>query len=208
MIFGCVNVYQDVENIERCLDSLRNAVDDVFIVAVDGAYQYFPHGDTPHSVDGTLEICRAKADYIIKCPHLEGWPDEETKRSQYFIGNWKDIYFVVDSDEEVIGKFPSDWRGEGRINLERDDDKSVGAYPIYRIHEHFAGIRYSGTHHAVWDLRGRLRNVDFENMPIIKGCSLLHHFSNHARERFRDKAKYHNEWLKPHEKEFRLKWNL
>lgn len=117
-LIACMNLYNEIEHIERVLTGLHvNGMDHV--IALDGAYQGFPH-EAWHSTDGTLEVLLRWQQSQTQWLHLietppEGWPGQEIKRTKYFRvadsfaepGDW---LVQVDGDEELVGD-DADYRG-------------------------------------------------------------------------------------------------
>jgi glycosyltransferase involved in cell wall biosynthesis len=144
-LIACLSVFNEIKNLPACLEGLEAA--DIICI-VDGAYKDFPH-DKPWSTDGTLEYLRdlAKSDqrvHLITCE--KPWPGETVKRSQYFIGEEGDWYFLIDADERVEGL------EKLKIYLPRCPYDSLGI-PFYmygdgrwrwmgRVVRHLSGITY------------------------------------------------------------------
>lgn len=168
-----LNLYNEEDMLEGCLQSIRKYYPDAKIVAVDGAYESFVRqvmkeinakltmGQTqvakslerftvPQSTDRTLEILK---DYgvetIIECGAAP-WPSEAAKRSQYFKGSPGDYYFVLDGDERVIGSFDRSKLTEDAYTIMLKRDDNAAPYKVLRIFKHQDGMRYEGAHHAMW----------------------------------------------------------
>jgi len=209
MYYGCVNVFQDKNGLRECLSALRGALPaDSKLVVVDGAYKEFPH-DKPYSTDGTIEVAHELADIVIETK--EAWENEEIKRSQYFIGKEDDVYIVVDADETIQGKISEGITEDHWILLRRTNTPEKPYY-IYRIHVHKPGIRYQGTHHAVWDDIYGLRNILLENRTKkrrIVNCELKHNVCDRRLNdlKYGKRGDYHR-WLQEHEREFRRQHSL
>ena len=140
MIIGCCICYNEVDNIEACLTALRKNVD--YIVAVDGAYQRYPH-EKCFSTDGTIDVINKLADYVIEV--REPWKDEIEKRSSYLLGAADDYYFVVDADEICVGKLDDTELTEltHHVQIRRSDHPAMFVHRIYR---HTKGLHYTGAH--------------------------------------------------------------
>ena len=165
---------------------------------VDGAYCCFPF-DMPYSTDGTLRIAAELADEVI--PTSAPWETEIVKRNQYLVGQPGDYYLVVDADEEFVGEIPDLEQDDYQIELRRTDP--VGPYSIYRLFKHRDGIRYNGTHHALFVGDKFLNRRD---LPVVKGCHLIHHMDR-PRERVEAKGVYYRR-LKEQEAPFRAEYGL
>lgn len=179
-LFIALNIWNEEQLLPECLDSIRKFNPEAKIVAVDGAYQSFAdeskkmaaahlewrHPDVAdllekftiaQSTDKTLQILKDyKVDHIIECERDERglpkpWAHEYTKRSKYFIGNEGDYYLVVDGDERLTKRL--EWEKltaeSYNVIIQRDDPGSI-PYPVMRIHRHFDGMHYNGTHHALF----------------------------------------------------------
>lgn len=206
-IIYCINGYQDIDLIGGCIDSIKNAQQnkDYIICFVDGVYKTFAEqskieaakhysignnhlGDSfmrftePISTDGTIEILKTKGvDIIIQS--TKPWKDEIEKRSQYLkFGEEGDYFFVIDSDEMIIGKVPFiDYLKQSdhwTILLRRDDD--IPKYPVFRIHKYYEGMKYIGFHNGI-----HTPEYSIENGKIIKKM-ILH-----------KKSDYENQWILP-----------
>jgi hypothetical protein len=107
-LIACLSVYNEAQFIGRALAGLRrNGIDSA--VAIDGAYQGFPHNRWA-SDDGTINILRRETKdgwlTLVEAPD-DGWAGQEIKRTEYFRssdtialpGDW---LVQVDGDEELI----------------------------------------------------------------------------------------------------------
>ena len=205
MIWACINCYEDDFLIEDCIRSVRSSIPGVKIVAVDGAYSAFNiqakvleaqflnkrQKDVadcfrryiePQSKDKTLEILkRNNVEVIIETK--EAWENEHVKRSKYFVGNKGDFYFVIDSDERLIGQFPTwevlDMSNHWCVMLTRDD-MPTKPYPILRGHHHVDGMHYDGAHHALFCDGNLVKRVDYENDWVLPNCWLDHRWAERA----------------------------
>jgi hypothetical protein len=207
MIIVCLNVYEEVTFLPRCIEHIRNSLRDIChkIVVVDGAYKDFPH-KTFWSDDGTLEIARKSADALIEAPK-RAWDDEIEKRNAYWVGEDGDYYLVIDADEMLTGTFPPQpYPADANMMLVRNDN--VPPYKVYRWHKHRRGIHYSGTHHAVWVDHVLMTQSNFDNIyPVIKDVHLYHVIAERTRERLDRKHRYYA-LLREKEKEARARYHL
>jgi glycosyltransferase involved in cell wall biosynthesis len=201
-LMAAVSFWQEAWAIERCLASIRRGCPNgVRIVAVDGAYAQFPHA-TPESTDGSLVIAERLADEVIRCPGGQAWPSEITKRNAYLsAGREGDTVLMVDADEELYGFVPSEIPApEMDVRLERDDGVPPGRY--LRLFRWRPGLRYEGTHHALWD-GDRLLNAT--PREIAPGFWLKHYYEERGTknaQRTKAKAVYYG-WLAKEEAQFR-----
>lgn len=200
-VTACINVYNDVGWLEKCLDSLQGKVEAT--VVVDGAYEGFPH-DKPYSTDGTIELARQRADVVVTNTKL--WPTEIVKRHHYLgyvrEGRW---WLRIDADEELVGSFEQPLAGVCyRIMLERTD--GVKPYPIHALFKKGPHSRIFGTHHAVWYRRTLLPKL--EDLPVYGGVTLLHHIAERNQGRIEAKGKYYRETYPVVEGEFRERFKV
>jgi hypothetical protein len=238
VIVFCINCYQDAELIGDCIDSIKSSIENqpYKIVVIDGVYKSFAEqskieaakqysvgnhnlGDSfmrftePMSIDGTIEIVKSKGvDIIIQS--TKPWKDEIEKRSQYLkFGEDGDYLFVIDSDENIIGKIPQielikqsdNWT----IQLQRDD--KIPKYPVFRLHKYYQGMRYIGFHNGLHIPTSNgmklLKKADYENQWILPDIYLNHRWSERGNKdqiRHQSKGAYYRELLKE-ENEFRDK---
>lgn len=198
MIIGCVSGYNDGPLLEKCLISLKSRVD--LIVYVDGAFNDFPHA-CQASDDESLNIAVKLADEIIFCS--KAWEDEIQKRNIYLsFGKQGDSFLVLDGDEQLEGNL-RELKQDTDLLLVRDDD--IPPHEIFRYFLWRPGIRYEGTHNALWSHRDRLLNK--ETRPLNKEIKILHSYTKRSQERVQAKGIYY-EKLKIKEEEFRKKYQL
>lgn len=198
-----INCYQEADLLPEAIQSVRASIPDARFVAVDGPYVAFvqqskllaaesysngrlAQGDalsrftTPRSDDGTLEILARAGATIIGAD--QPWPDEPTKRSQYFIGKPGDWYLVLDADERISGKLPSpevlDRSKDWCIELLRDDQKNT--YPVLRFHAHEDGMKYMGAHHALWRGDKLVKRDEISPDYTLPGCHIIHRWCHRA----------------------------
>lgn len=241
-LYACINGYQDGPLLAECLESIRQNVPDARICYVDGAYSRFVEKakqlsavcisggredyarsylkfSGPQSDDETFQILEQyKVENVILCPRNKDgnpipWDNEYVKRSAYFIGREGDWYFIVDTDERVVGKFPDtatlaaakNWC----VSLRRDDGCSP--YPVMRVHQHVDGMKYEGAHHALWENGTLIRLKDIEHDWTIKGFELYHRWQHRANLnpiRHRIKGEYYRALLEKDETETRAKYGI
>jgi len=202
--------YNEAWILERSLKALKNRVD--WIVAVDGAYEHFPHSSVA-SADGSLRIAEHYANTIVLADsRKDGWPDEVEKRNAYLKhckpGDW---VLVVDADEVLTGHLPKKLKGPGyRIPI-RDRKDRYPLTEIFRLYRKGDATHYEGAHMCVFE-DGELLN-NREDIETLKPCDLktqtgielVHHRLDRPPERANLKGEY-VEWLVKHEEEFRQQW--
>lgn len=200
-VTACINVFNDVEWLEKCAASLQGKVK--AIVVVDGAYEGFPH-DKPYSTDGTIELARQFADIVVTKD--TAWESETVKRNHYVKYVPKNEWWLrIDADEEFRGNIPPDLQGVCyRIELQRTEDP-IG-YPIHALFKKGAHSRIYGTHHSVWWYRSLLPKL--EDLPVLSGCKLVHHAAERDVERVKQKSAYYRNALRESEREFRQRFNV
>ena len=160
MIIACISAYQDRCWVGGTIESLRGKVDR--IIVVDGAYKGFPlYGETGASTDGTPEMAKILGAEVIRCDGI--WEDQTEKRNQYFIGGEDDWYLSIDSDERLKGTIVIDDADSYRIK--------VNDIPFLRLIKHREGLRYEGTHSALFDNNGY---IDPAEAPIMRSCEIEH----------------------------------
>jgi len=222
-LWACLNIYNEKDLLQGCIDSIRDVLKDVKICAIDGAYELFniqskilaameyEKGQSvlaecflrfsmPDSSDGTLEILeKNKIDVIIKA-NGKAWKNEYEKRSQYLsVGQDGDWMVVIDGDERLRGRFdPRDVNGSDDwcISLKRDDN--IPPYPILRVHKYEKGMRYYGAHHALWRGDRLVKRGDIENNWVLPNCWLDHRWSergNMDQVRHMGKGAYYRQLL-------------
>lgn len=178
-LIACLSIYNEMQFIERIIAGLReNGIDRV--IAVDGAYQGFPH-EAWHSTDGSLEFLKAEAARgdgwltLVEAPK-HGWIGQEVKRTIYFraadriaeLGDW---LIQVDGDEELV-EDGADYQGR-RI---RDflatlpeavttiyvsirslrEGRPIGAWDQWaKVYRWLPGLHYGHEHWDILDAEGR-----------------------------------------------------
>jgi len=200
-VTACVNVYNDVEWLRKCLTSLQGKVRAT--VVVDGAYQGFPH-EKPYSTDGTIELAREFADIVVT--RESAWESETVKRNHYIQyvpeGEW---WLRIDADEELEGEIPAELEGVCyRIELRRTGT-SVH-YPIHALFKRGKHSRIYGTHHSVWWYRTLLPKL--EDIQVLPGCKIQHHGMERCKERTKAKSAYYKGALRSTERDFRQRFNV
>ncbi len=226
----CLNVYNEELKLARCLDSVKQNHPEAKIVAVDGAYQslidevqteierlistgqdaharLFEKYAIPWSTDRTMEILgQYGVDVII--PTEKPWAHEWVKRSKYFVGQDGDYYFVIDADEELVGKIPYKELTEPSYNLMLHRNDSVGPYPVMRVFKHAPDIRYWKVHHALF--RGDKLHRK-EHSQTLEDCHLEHDVKFRGeldQIRVRVKGMYYRQLTTKEEGAARKEWRL
>jgi glycosyltransferase involved in cell wall biosynthesis len=199
MIIACINVYNEEQNIERCLQSLIGKVDK--IIVVDGAYKDYPHAIS-FSTDRTVDIALSYgADVISKASNC-AWGDEVEKRNAYLDGKAGDYYFVIDADEELVGDLKGiDVLDDWSIKIDRLNGSELNAY---RIFKHRPGICYKGAHNALFAGESLLTS---ELYPAIESGYIKHYIDSRPAERKESKSIYYRR-LKENESNFRSEHGL
>lgn len=147
-IVGCLNVWQDIDELKRTFETWYPYVDHV--VAVDGPYI------TKHvpvtSNDGTIEFLK-QFENVQVITVSEPWPDQCTKRTHYFdLCGPGDLCWIVDADEFV-------YNGQA---IRETPDLDVGwircrSYIYHRVQQQprvfqwVPGIRYDNRHHWIYN---------------------------------------------------------
>jgi hypothetical protein len=200
-LIAAVIYYEEAWTLERCLTSIRRAAPAAHIVAIDGAYEQFPHPKGPESSDDSNAIADRLANEVIRCPDGKAWPSEIAKRCAYLrLGQEGDTFLVVDADEEVFGLVPEIADDEMNVRFERDDGTPPGIN--LRFFKYRSGMRYEGTHHALW-VGDRLLNS--KQRATSPGFWILHHYVDRGlrnARRMKPKAIYYR-WLEKEEQQFR-----
>ena len=140
MITVCINCYNDIPTIKRCIQSVYNQVDR--IIAVDGKYKDFPGGSW-YSTDGTIEyLCSLdKVELLFGAGLFEA-----DKRNIYMDAlNEGDTVLVLDGDEFVAGTI-------GKLDKGIDIGLVTFGAPSYRkrlatrFFRYRKGLRHEGIH--------------------------------------------------------------
>jgi hypothetical protein len=166
-IYGVVIGWQEEDNIERCLKSLKPVVDT--LVYIDGAFKNFKH-DKPYSTDNTIEIARQYADIVVTTN--KAWETEIQKRNAYLIAEPDDFYINIDADEEFIGTLPT--LTENAYLIDLYDDKPYYNTLVARVFKHQRGINYFRVHNWLW-INGELVFDNKKEFPTLTTCHLRHH---------------------------------
>ena len=147
-VVACLNIWNDIEEIQRTLPRWIDHVDAV--LAIDGAYAGVT-ADRPESTDGTLEyLARFPKVRIVPAPRF--YADQQEKRTVYFReGREGDLLWVVDADEYVINAEAlrsAPWLEVGWVRY---------GSPVYRRAQHTPrlfrwqpGLAYRDRHHWVY----------------------------------------------------------
>lgn len=132
-----LNTYQDFRGLERCVASIINDIDKIFVI--DGRYPSWGSTDLPeYSTDETPIFCRSLAP---KVEYHQLFAEQIAKRSRY-LELAKDYKFllVIDADDYVM-KQGTDWdlfRNELQTNTRFDHaikTNNQHAHNILYIHE-------------------------------------------------------------------------
>lgn len=204
MLYLCFSVYNEMPHLWDYMLRSKYCAPHAKVVAVDGRYEAFP-GESPWSDDGTVDIIRELADIVIECPNGKPWPNEEVKRSAYFVGQEGDEYLVVDGDEEIVGHVSPDLPTDLDANVELHRDTGQPPYPVFRYHKHDSSLKYHGHHNAIW--RGgshvprRLCRTWKEGDGTVS-FHLLHHTVVRDVDRCKKRGVYYR-WLSDRERSFR-----
>lgn len=150
-----VITYNDMPLLQKCLDSVKDYVDQ--IIMVDGIFADFPlrAGDESTSTDGTVEylvnLDTEAEKIIISAPGFS----EVEKRNKYLLGEPGDWYLILDADE---------W-AENPETLEQLPEADVGWCEVRwtnrfarlpRLFRHIDGLHYDGLHTRLVDKDGNL----------------------------------------------------
>jgi len=201
MLVGCVIYYEDcLDLLERCFTSLRARVDR--LVAVDGAYESFPH-DLPWSSEAHLQVAKRYADVLWSTG--VPWADEIEKRNSYLEhcdpGDW---VLVLDADEELHGRLPVLDEAQVGYNVTLHQDW-LQPRPVFRFFRMSEGLHYRGAHNALFDAEGRLLNHEVtETLPNL---NIEHHAWKRPAERVSAKGIYVRA-LAERERAFREEYKL
>jgi len=113
-LIACLNIYNERENLPRCIEALRER--GIFsIIVVDGVYRGYPHPEgREHSTDGTWEWLGLHGEamgLLVAGPPEGGWPGQEIKRTKYLrladtITEPGDWLLQVDADEFLVEDEP------------------------------------------------------------------------------------------------------
>lgn len=218
-IIACLSIYNEAQFLHEVLQGLYvHGIDRA--IAVDGAYQGFPH-ESWASDDGTLDIlAAAKADLpdwmtIVPAPP-DGWIGQEIKRTVYFreadkIAEPGDWLLQVDGDEELVcatdyaGRNVHSWFAAlppekttaylAIRNWDGDETKAGGWDQWAKGYRWMPGLHYGNEH---WDILGgdgeRIWNLGLNmQSPQAATCGFcrFHHWSDaRAEERKRAKSDY------------------
>ena len=139
MITVCINCYNDIPTIKRCIQSVYNQVDR--IIAVDGKYKDFPGGSW-YSTDGTIEYLHSldKVELLFAAGLFEA-----DKRNIYMDAlNEGDTVLVLDGDEFVVGTIGELGKNIdiGLIIFGSSGNKRLAT----RFFKYREGLRHNGIH--------------------------------------------------------------
>lgn len=182
-ISACLVVYNDGRQIARCLESIRDVVDEI-IITHDGP-----------CTDSTLEIAKQYGAKTFVGKHF-GYPEPHRVTGfRKATGNW---ILVIDADEYLSPKLRKNLRGlvdsgqaDGYMFLWRfwDGKKYITKSWPYRIGVvKKSSLHFLATLHPDWTIRGKSINVDYqlEHKP---------NYNNVTWQSFRTKWM---QWLKLH----------
>ncbi|MFA5109102.1 MAG: glycosyltransferase [Patescibacteria group bacterium] len=153
-ISACLVVYNEAKNIRRCLESLREAVDEIIVVH-DGECQ-----------DETLEICREYDAKIFLRPHVGIMEAHLVLAIEQASGDW---LLRIDADEFLSDELKNSLR---RLVKEAEEE-GLSAYS-FRWLSHYNGRFLPGKNrksilfkkidlywfsmpHLAWQTRGRMK---------------------------------------------------
>jgi glycosyltransferase involved in cell wall biosynthesis len=147
--------YNDMPLIQKCLDSVKDYVDQ--IIMVDGIFADFPlrSGDKPISTDGTIEclinLATEAEKIIVSAPGFS----EVEKRNKYLLGEPGDWHLHLDADEwvenpETLAQLPETDIGLCEIRWTNRFSRCP------RLFRHIDGLHYDGLHHRLVDKDGNL----------------------------------------------------
>jgi len=149
-VVACLNVWNDVDELQRTVPTWEERVD--YVIVVDGEY------DTGRqSTDGTLEYLTEVFGFRRSLVIDGRGMNQRQKRSQFFNqADPGDLLFIVDADETV----------QNAAALREVPDLDVGwvhmTSPLYRrsqaqprLFKWRPGLRYDGRHHWIYE-RDRL----------------------------------------------------
>ena len=159
-ISACMIVKNEEAFLSRCLDSIKEFVDEIIIV------------DTG-STDGTVEIAKKYTDKIYFHPWKDSFSEARNHYLKYATGDW---IFQIDADEEMV-------KEDIPVLMKAVQNKEIDAimvqiisifrqgenesrHNVERIFRNNGKIRYEGRVHN--------RLVGFEN-PIIYPVHILHY---------------------------------
>jgi len=147
MLIACYNIYNEIEYLPKSVKAAYEKVDK--IVFVDGRYKGFHEEKTVSSDDGTLEWINDKENdpdgkfQLIEAPK-DGWEDQPTKRTAYFVGEKGDVYLVMDGHDVITAwrqpRLVLDVAGMARLDLFDNDPPISVKQP--RLIAHVDGIHY------------------------------------------------------------------
>ena len=192
MIVACIITYNDIETIEDCINSVKNAVDR--IVIVDGKYRDFP-GEYECSTDGTAEYIGSIAGDCKLTFRFVARLDEVAKRNVYLTYlKDGDVCLNLDADEILTGNIPNLTADIGIVRVgewgDRRRHRRTNRFFRYRT-----GLHYWGTHKLILDAEGRVfANLDHTGdytHQLVTEFELLHRNDLRSDERKADKKEYY-----------------
>ncbi len=169
----CMIVKNEEENLPRCLDSVRNFVDEIIIV------------DTG-STDKTIEIAKGYGAKVFN--HL--WEGSFSKARNYSLKYaTSDWILIMDADEELnkddapklkeIAKSSDDFPVVSFIikNIYKDSTQE-GHAQMVRLYKNFNGVHYKGIVHNTIQYNGKCLN---------SSITIIHHGYNLSEEKMEEK---------------------
>lgn len=151
LISACLMVKNESANLNRCLKSIKQFVDEIIIV------------DTG-SVDNTLEIARHYGARIYNHPWEDDFSKHRNQSISYAEGEW---VFIIDADEELVKPESLTWSQVREIFKKHTKDFPAAAVQIRDIQKGLEVLKFNSTRFF------RNGKVKYEgivhNQPIIEG---------------------------------------
>jgi hypothetical protein len=209
-LIACLNTYNEIELLPRCLEALRGVAD--LVIAVDGAYRGFP-AERPASDDGTWQLLQrvehASPEWLraVRAPR-DFWPNQEIKRNAYLrqadaLAREGDWLLQVDADEIVLtecglNEFLCVTRADCVFVTMQDHDERgpVGAASLLgKVYRWSPGLRYGEEHWLLhradggllWGPREMLRPESCADWPHFR---LAHLSGSRSPERQAAKSRF------------------
>lgn len=129
------------------------------IIAIDGAFKYFPH-DEPYSTDGSLQMAQRYADHVVCVNRV--WDSQIEKRNEAFkYIEPGEYFFIIDTDEVLRGqlKVMGDYTNI-KIHEKRSD------YWRVRLIKYKSGMQYYGVHSVIAYDNKVINHKDFNDCAI------------------------------------------
>jgi len=181
-MIACIIAYNEEELLPGCLESIASHVDE--IVLVEGRIAEMP-GELGTSSDRTIEIAQSFACHIKHNPHP--WPDEQTMRNQYLIGNDGDWYFIIDADEMLLTPLPRPDQLPDVPAFRVSLTMLGGGHRFWpqRLFQHKGEMEYREIHDALYS--DGVWVSDNRVTPILHSVHMLHRQPLRGRQRWADK---------------------